>query len=426
MTAIANSRMGDRARRALLVALIVAMPVSATLHLGGNRVNVAASDILLPLGASFLAWRAFRGNLRLASFTLFCLTVFAIDLSIVANFNDSLAAKGLLGLIVEAFKIVALWYQFYVIVNAIETRDDFVLALRAWVGGSVPIALIGIYGALSYQMTGVENDYALMFRAQSTLGDSNLFAGYLACSIILSLLLWHLDRSSRKWIVPAIAILVVGIFLSASRGTMLSTTVVLTILIGLSLSWKARLVAAVSVVAVALTGGTMVAKSEWFASNPFTERLATATVNVNDAAASDRKQLWSDALDRFKGSPILGVGRGNFRPLDESDPTKTGQVHDMFLGIACETGILGVLAYALALSRDAIEMGVDRLSTRRRFPAPTRIMLCGLLILILCGLTISIENFRGLWMLAGLLEAYRRLFGAYGLAAPIPATGGIS
>jgi hypothetical protein len=87
----------------------------------------------------------------------------------------------------------------------------------------------------------------------------------------------------------------------------------------------------------------------------------------------------------------------------------------MFLGIACETGILGVIAYALSVSRYAIEMAFDRFAARRPFPAPTRIILCGLMILMLCGLTISIENFRGLWMMLGLLEAYRRLYGSYGL-----------
>jgi hypothetical protein len=49
-------------------------------------------------------------------------------------------------------------------------------------------------------------------------------------------------------------------------------------------------------------------------------------------------------------------------------------------------------------------------------PLATRVILCALLILMLCGLTISIENFRGVWILIALMEAYRRLFGAYGLA----------
>lgn len=405
----------DRARRALLVLLIIAMPVTGVLELGGKRANVAASDILLPLGMLFLAWRVARGTLRLSSFTLFCISVLAIVASLAMNFDDMLAAKGLIGVVVEAFKIVALWYQFYVTVNAIETPSDFELALKAWIAGSVPISLIGIYGSISYQMTGVENDYALMFRAQSTLGDSNLFGAYLALSIVLGLLLWRLDPSWRVRIVAAMVIQAAGIFLSASRGTMLSLTVVLVLLAAISASWRARLIGGAAMLVVVLGAGALMAKSEWLASNPFTERLATATVNVNDAAASDRKQLWSDALERFESSPFFGVGRGNFRPLDERDPAKTGQVHDTFLGIACETGLIGVLAYALAFSRSAIELALDRFRWRRRFPPHTRIMLCGLLILMLCGLTISIENFRGLWILLGLMEAYRRLYGAYGL-----------
>jgi O-antigen ligase len=415
MQPVVKPSASERARRALLVLLIIAMPVTGVLEFGGKRVNVAASDVLLPVGAMFLLWRMTRGTLRLSSFTLFSISVLAIVVSLAMNFNDSIAAKGLVGVVVEAFKIVALWYQFYVTVNAIETPSDFELALKAWLAASVPISLIGIYGAISYQMTGIENDYALMFRAQSTLGDSNLFGAYLALSLVLGLLLWRLDPRWRLRIVGAMAIQVAGIFFSASRGTMLSLTVVLVLLAAISAGWRARLIGGATMLVVALGAGALMAKSEWLASNPFTERLATATVNVNDAAASDRKQLWSDALERFESSPLYGVGRGNFRPLDEPDPAKTGQVHDTFLGIACETGLLGVLAYALAFSRSAIELGLDRFGSQRRFPPHTRMMLCGLLVLMLCGLTISIENFRGLWILLGLLEAYRRLYGAYGL-----------
>jgi O-antigen ligase len=415
--ALAQSGLADRARRALLVGLILTMPVTVVLHVGANRaVNVAASDVLMPAGIAFLVWSGFRGKLRLASFGLFCLTVFAIELSLIMNFDDSLEAKGSIGLAVEAFKIIALWYQFYVVVNCIETPADFLLATRAWFAGSVPIALSGIYGSLSYQMTGAENDFALMFRAEGTLGDSNLFAGYLGLSLLFGLLLWKIDPSWRKWVLVIVPIQVAGIFFSASRGTMLSLTVVLCLLIGIAMTWKMRMIAGGCAFVVALGAGALMAKSDWLASNPFTERLATTTVNVNDDSASDRKTLWVDALERFEGSPLFGVGRGNFRPLDERDKTKTGAVHDMFLGIACETGILGVIAYALALLRYAFEMLMDRFAARRRFPASTRILLCGLMLLMLCGLTISLENFRGLWMLVGFLEAYRRLFGSYGLS----------
>ncbi|MDP8980800.1 MAG: O-antigen ligase family protein [Acidobacteriota bacterium] len=404
------------ARRALLTAFIVAMPITGEFALGGKRMNLAASDLILPLGVAFLLWRAFQRKLVLPSLGLCCFTAFAIVVSLIANFSDTLAAKGLIGVAVETLKILSLWLQFYICVNAVESRDDFRLALKTWLLGSAGVSAIGIYGSLSYQMTGVENDYALMFRAQGTLGDANLFASYLALSIVLGILLWQIDPRSRKWIVPVMGILAAGIFFSASRGTMMSLSCVLALLAAVSMSWRARFIAAASVFVVVAAVAAIPGRDDLLASTPYTERLATATTNVNDEAASDRKQLWDDAWERFRTSPLFGVGRGNFRPLDEPDPTQTGAVHDTFLGIAAETGILGVAAFALAFSRYAIALAMDRWSRRRSFPLATRVMLCALLILMLCGITISIENFRGVWILIALMEAYRRLFGAYGLA----------
>jgi len=72
--------------------------------------------------------------------------------------------------------------------------------------------------------------------------------------------------------------------------------------------------------------------------------------------------------------------------------------------------------YALAGS-----LAIDRLSSRgRRFPLATRVILCALLILMLCGLTISIENFRGVWILIALMESVPASVRGYGLAGKYP------
>ena len=76
-------------------------------------------------------------------------------------------------------------------------------------------------------------------------------------------------------------------------------------------------------------------------SNPFLSRLGTTTVSLDDEGAADRKGLWSSAWREFSESPIFGVGRGNFRPLDEPDVTKTGQIHNTYLGLLCEIGVSG-------------------------------------------------------------------------------------
>jgi O-antigen ligase len=407
-----------RFRGLLLIGWILAMPVTQAIEFGGKNVNLAASDVLLPLGVCFLIWRALQNRLRLPLLALCCLSILAIDLSILANLNNMLASKGAISIAIEMVKVQSLWLQFYVIVNLVDSRVAFRNALRTWLAGSILVALIGIYGSLSYQMTGIENQYALQFRAEGTLGDSNLFGDYLGLSVLLGILLWQLDRPARKWIVFGIASQLAGMFLSASRGTMLSFTTVLLLLVTLSVSWKTRLISLGSLTAVVVGLAAMPGLQSWLASNPFTERLATATVDINDDNASDRKQLWHDAMIYFQKSPFVGIGRGNFRLLDQADLSETGAVHSMFIGLACETGIFGAIVYLFTFGFYPFTMAMDRLTMGEPFPLSTRLMLCALLMLMLSGLTISLENFRGLWIVLGLMEAYRRIFGTYSMSFP--------
>lgn len=407
----------NRWRRAMLVAWIAAMPVTKTFVIGGTRANLAASDVLTPFGVAFLLWLAWRRELKLPAIGACLLMLFASDVSLLLNFNDALRIKEATGMLVELLKLVMLWLQFYVIVNAVRSASDFILALRAWLYTSAVVSLIGIGGALAWQFTGVENEYSLMFRAQGTLADSNLFAGYLAMSLLLAAMLWQMHRASRRSVMVVALILIVGIFFSASRGTMLSLAATMILLAAISMQWKTRFISAAALMAIVLVILAIPDRDELLAATPYTERLSTATVNVNDDAASDRKELWVKALGLFEEKPLFGIGRGNFQMPVGPQAFEISKVHDTFLGIACETGIFGVIAFAVAFFRDAAHLLHQRYMAARRFPAPTRTLLAALLITMLCGLTISIENFRGLWILVGFLEAYRRLYGAYGIAS---------
>ncbi len=397
--------LANRLRLFLLAAIILAMPITQEFVLGGRRVNLAAADLVLPFGAAFVAWRFLHGGARLPVLPLFLLSMTSIVASVAANYTDSLAAKGPAGVIIEAAKVLFLWMLFYSAVNLIESREDFLFALKTWILGSAIISGIGIFGSLSYQLTGIENDFALQFRAQSTMGDSNLFGAYLSVSFFLTLLYRRLRGASANWALPLILIQFAGIFFSASRGTMLTLAVSFVLFLAVSTSSRTKIIALGAVMAVALLASVIPNREALLQSNPFTERLATATVDVNTDAASDRKQLWDDAWTRYAAAPIFGIGRGNFRLIEQADPTKTGQVHNTYLGILCETGIAGLIVYMLFFTYFPVRL----LMGHRPLPVSANLLLCALLSLSLSGITICIENFRGLWLLLALLACYQRL-----------------
>jgi len=311
----------------------------------------------------------------------------------------AVAAKGSTGIAIESAKVVSLWLLFYVLVNALRTRADFLCALRFWLLGAVPIALIVIGGALAYQFAGIENNYSLMFRAQGTLGDANLFACYLAISFFLALLYLKLFGMTR-WVLPAIAVYLTGIFFSASRGCMLAVGVTLTVLLAIGSSWKTRLVGAAAILLAAVVLVAIPNKNELLASNPFTERLATATVSIEDDAAADRKELWVASVENFTSAPIFGIGHGYSRRPSDYDPNETSQIHNTYLGLLGETGLVGFTIYMLTFCYPVVGLWREKGSSR--------FALMPLLVIGLCGLTLSLENFRGLWVVLAMLEAYRR------------------
>ena len=401
----------DRWRTALTVSMVMAVPVTQEFDLGGKHTLLAASDLILPFGVLFLVWQLLAGRLRLPLAIPFCLNIAAVSASLAFNLNGAASLKGSIGVAIEIVKLITLWLVFFVVANSIRTRADFIRALRFWLIAAVGVALIGIGGALAFQFTGIENGYSLMFRAQGTLGDANLFGCYLAASFYLTLLYRRL-AGPFFWMLPAIAIYAAGIFFSASRGCMLAVGVTLALLLAIGSSWKVRIAAAV---AIALAGFVLIAipnKNELLQSNPFTERLATATVSVDDEAAADRKELWVAALDNFYSSPVVGIGHGYSRRPSDYDAHATSQIHNTYLGLLSETGIFGFITYMFAFC-----YFVPALWRERRGPGVLALM--ALLTIGLSGLTLSLENFRGLWALLALLEAYRRTCSPFAASAEV-------
>jgi O-antigen ligase len=355
-----------------------------------------------------LAGDLFRGRLRFPFGALCLLSIGTIVLSLVANSERVILSKGPVGAAAEIPKNLVVWLHFYLLVNLMRTRRQFLLALRAWLLAAVIDSLLGIGGSLAYQFAGIETSFSLMFRAQGTLADANLFAAHLVVSFLLAVLYCRLTGKYHFWFIPATLIFAAGIFLSASRGSTMTFCICVALLCLLNSSWQVKVgfVACLGVLGLLLSLAPMGGAET---SNPIFSRLGTTTVSLDDQGAADRKRLWDSAWQEFSDSPVFGVGRGNFVPLDEPDITKTGQIHNTYLGLLCEIGVPGFLAMITFFLRYPIRLAgwpVHHPALR----IPTRVVLLSFLAIALCGITICIENYRGLWVLIALAEGYERLY----------------
>jgi O-antigen ligase len=65
--------------------------------------------------------------------------------------------------------------------------------------------------------------------------------------------------------------------------------------------------------------------------------------NIVQNKGSDRLIIWNMAMDQFRNAPLCGIGIGSFQSI-----TLRG-VHNQFLIVLVETGIIGFLLYAISL-----------------------------------------------------------------------------
>jgi O-antigen ligase len=166
------------------------------------------------------------------------------------------------------------------------------------------------------------------------------------CSLILAIILGvtALPSSLRIYL---IAIAAVGIFLTFSRGALLSLPIIMAILaVGKLLPRKHFWAALLSLVFLFISLNVMapeIIKQVRYAGldQNVEKRLETFT-NPNSRDANDdtsRLDVVFFALDHFFENPLLGHGIGYTKMWGEIPP------HNMYLMMAVEHGILGVLIY---------------------------------------------------------------------------------
>lgn len=188
-------------------------------------------------------------------------------------------------------------------------------------------------------------------RVKSFLGIMD-FAGAIGL-IVPVLLVKSFDRDARPWtrylcMVSMVAAMIALIF-NGTRAVWVSVlvTFLLFILLNVFVSGRKSL-KLVAVTAVVLLGVLLLA----FSSTTFTDRLKASTFESN--SIHKRILVWNYAWDQFKEHWFLGRGLATLptfsavrnQVLDNNQHYPYGHVHNNFLQMLAENGIVGGLAYA--------------------------------------------------------------------------------
>jgi len=251
----------------------------------------------------------------------------------------------------------------------VQSKRDLLDALWALMAG---LGLQAVISILQYTL-GITFGLDLftvgeLRRVSGTVGWPNTFGAYAATVLSLGLILWLGDAMGKRSKLLGFVCIVgfVPLILSFSRGAWLSVFVGM--LFGVVVlghrHWlsgtAAKRLTAVSLIG-ALVGGVF--------AGPIVERVTEVSLRLSTLV--DRARLNQVAFNMIRARPALGIGLNNFvdsmRRFDQSGVTNyfPEPVHNIFLMVAAETGLLGLSMFLflfLAATREALRASdtVDR------------------------------------------------------------------
>ena len=130
-----------------------------------------------------------------------------------------------------------------------------------------------------------------------------------------------------------------------TRGAWLDMAIVLPFIVVYRLRSRKKIIAAALI--FALLGGIFL-----IASPRTLNRLATFATATSEQSVSERFLMWQSAIHAIEGSPLMGVGFGNYEAayqenyiLDAAKERSQGHAHNVYLQFWAETGLPGLILF---------------------------------------------------------------------------------
>jgi O-antigen ligase len=287
-----------------------------------------------------------------------------LSLTIISNKNFLHGIYQLIKFLEFSF----LAYYLSTTIKQINQMRNLAIAFSLGVVGESVIALFqflhqsSLGGVLYYlgernfnaQTPGIANaslNGVLTLRPYGTFSHPNVLAGYLLISMTFILFIFLNTNSSLKKFLYGLAVLLgtAGLLLSLSRVSIVLWGVTL-VSIGIlrfrrSLN-KKKIVILAGAVGLFIVSGIV--------SSPIGNRFSQ--INLSDEAVVQRELLGQKAFAMIISRPIFGVGFGDFLPALSTDKNLASQgflqpVHNIFLLIAAETGLIGLVFFIFFLTK---------------------------------------------------------------------------
>jgi len=255
------------------------------------------------------------------------------------------------------FRLIIIYLAFFYMENAITTKRDLKFTIVPILIGLFLESLLGIFQYYRGQVFGLgligERQEMMYFRGISrvggTFGHPNNFAIYLCLFLPLVFSFFFAPLKKEYKVICGLIFLisVSTLILTLSRGGWISFIVSMVIFFVLGL--KARLISlrrAMFVVIICIIFLAIII----FA---FQELIFTRIYSYDYGSAYSRIPLMKVAMNMIKAHPFLGVGINNYTEVmhlyddipRQIIPVGSSGVHNSYLGIASEIGIMGLFFF---------------------------------------------------------------------------------
>ncbi len=322
---------------------------------------------------------------------------------------------------------------FVLITNAIRGYDLIRLASIVLVVVAAALAtltLVQEVGHLSGTMAGFSTkSNALVDKANGggsarhagPIGEQNRWAQSLAMVLPVGIALAVADK---KWLVRTtskigIGLITAGIIITYSRGALVGLLITGTI--GVLLKWI-RPRTALAVLALGVVGiGLFAPVFAYRATTVVTARSSVGSSTDTGAAADgsfvNRSTEANAAVSVFLHHPVAGVGIGLFPTYFQDEARRQGAVrivgvdreaHNLYLGLAAETGILGLVTFggfAMAILRPLARVRRHNRGTRDDVATLAAGYAFAFTTYLTTGLFLHFAYIRYFWLLAALAAA---------------------
>ena len=286
---------------------------------------------------------------------------------------------------------------FYALLIIGDPVVRFATIRNAYIWAACAASVTGLIGY--FDIAGLREYWAPMYRAQGTFKDPNVFSTFLIPPLCFLLQAFMLGTQRRKfWSAAALCLIGAGLFFAFSRGAWVNAVVTIVLLAVISFithpapEIRARIILLVAAFAITATAFIVFALSFESIRTIFQERANL--INYYDAGETGRFGDQLNSLPLLLGLPN-GMGPMQFRKIFGNDP------HNVFINAFAANGWLGGISFLL-LVLTTVAMGWKTILTATPLRHQAIAVFCPLLATLLQGVQIDTEHWRHLLLMMGL------------------------